>query len=133
MLATFLVVFMIVGVVAHVADAAGKKNEKTAVSADLGDLSSFKKISEDTMELVSKKQMAEAKAKIKELETAWDNAEEKMKPMNPEKWTSVDKSIDWVLSSLRSAQPVPEECASALKTLIVKFDSMSPKSDAGTK
>jgi len=65
---------------------------KRKTGPELGDLSAFKKIAEDTLALVEKDQMAEAKAKIKELESAWDDAEETMNPKNPSKWNSIDKS-----------------------------------------
>jgi len=90
----------------------------------LGDLAPFKKIAVDTLELVKKNELVQAKTRIKDLETAWDEAEEIMKPKSPEKWTSVDKSIDRALAQLRSAQPDPAACIAALKTLIAKFTTM---------
>ena len=91
----------------------------------LGDLSPFKKIAEDTLEIVKRGKMAEAKNRIKDLETAWDDAEETMKPKSPEKWQSVDKSIDRALAKLRTAEPEPAACATALKVLIAKFTVMN--------
>ena len=99
----------------------------TTVSADiavLGDLTEFKKIAEDTLAIVEKKDMAGAKARIKDLETAWDNAEAAMRPKSETAWTVVDKSIDHALAALRSDSPNSEDCAMKLKTVIVR---MSPK------
>ena len=93
----------------------------------LGDLSAFKKIAEETLDLVDKGQLAEAKAKVKELETEWDKAEESMKPLNTEKWNSLDKSIDRALGQLRTAEPNQAACSLALKKLIAKFAAMSAK------
>jgi len=90
----------------------------------LGDLSSFKKIAEDSLAMVGKKQMPEAKARIKDLETAWDVAEETVKARNPAKWNSADKSIDKALAELRSSDPDPAACAKALKIVIAKFAVM---------
>lgn len=98
-----------------------------AGSGALGDLTSFKKIAEDTLALVGKKQMPEAKARIKDLETAWDVAEEAVKPRNPAKWNSADKSIDKALAELRSSEPDPAACAKALKIVIAKFAVMGDK------
>lgn len=99
----------------------------TTASADiavLGDLTEFKKIAEDTLAIVEKKDMAGAKARIKDLETAWDNAEAAMRPKSETAWTVVDKSIDHALAALRSDSPNSEDCAMKLKTVIVR---MSPK------
>ncbi len=99
----------------------------TTASADiaaLGDLAEFKKIAEDTLAIVEKKDMAGAKARIKDLETAWDNAEVVMRPKSETAWTVVDKSIDHALAALRSDSPNSEDCAMKLKTVIVR---MSPK------
>lgn len=106
-----------------------EKSPKDAAqsSTSLGDLSSYKKIAEDTLQIAEKGDFAVAKTRIKDLETEWDNAEEKMKPLNPEKWTSVDKSIDRALAQLRSGQPDAEACKSSLKSLIAKFTVMDKK------
>lgn len=93
-------------------------------SGVLGDLSPFKKIAEDTLDLVKKNELAQAKTRIKNLETAWDDAEETMKPKSPEKWNSVDKSIDRALAQLRSAEPDPAACTATLKTVIAKFTTI---------
>ncbi|MCP1445460.1 preprotein translocase SecF subunit [Pseudomonas sp. GGS8] len=98
---------------------------KTAVSAStsLGDLSSFRTITVDTARLVDTGDLKAAKARITDLETAWDQAEETLRPKSPASWTSVDKSIDRALSQLRSGKPDPKACADALKTLLAKLDS----------
>lgn len=106
-------------------------SKNTAIEAqkgsELGDLSAFKKIAEDTLALVEKDQLADAKSKIKELETAWDDAESQMKPLNSEKWNSLDKSIDRALAQLRTAQPDQASSSAALKKLIAKFTAMNTK------
>ncbi|EJM16943.1 protein-export membrane protein SecF [Pseudomonas sp. GM18] len=98
---------------------------KTAVSAStsLGDLSSFRTITVDTARLVDAGDLKAAKARITDLETAWDQAEETLQPKSPASWTSLDKSIDRALSQLRSGKPDPKACADALKTLLAKLDS----------
>jgi hypothetical protein len=101
---------------------------KTAVSAStaagsLGDLSSFQTITVDTARLVDAGDLKAAKARITDLETAWDQAEETLQPKSPADWTSVDKSIDRALSQLRSGKPDPTACAEALKTLLAKLES----------
>jgi preprotein translocase SecF subunit len=98
---------------------------KTAVSAStsLGDLSSFRTITVDTARLVDAGDLKAAKARITDLETAWDQAEETLQPKSPAAWTSVDKSIDRALSQLRSGKPDPKACADALKTLLAKLDN----------
>lgn len=89
--------------------------------ASLGDLTPFQRIAEDSLRLVEAHDLPGAKTRIKDLETAWDAAEEHLQPLNPEEWTSVDKSIDRALTQLRSGQPDAAACAVALKTLIAKF------------
>lgn len=89
----------------------------------LGDLSAYRKIVMDTSALVNTGDMSAARSRITDLETAWDQGEEKLQPMSPSDWTAVDKSIDRALSQLRSGSPDPKACASALTTLLAKIDS----------
>ena len=39
---------------------------------------------------------------IKDLELSWDRSEAKMKPLAPEKWTTVDVAIDRALKEVRA-------------------------------
>ena len=103
---------------------ARKPNTGSADVASLGDLTEFKKIAEDTLAIVEKKDLAGAKARIKDLEMAWDNAEGAMRPKSETAWTAVDKAIDHALAALREDSPNPEDCAMKLKTVMVR---MSPK------
>ncbi len=90
----------------------------------LGDLAPFAKIAADSLALVQRGDLKGAKVRIKDLETAWDDAEERMQPMSPEDWTAVDKSIDRVLAQLRSGNPDATACDAALRTLIAKLSSL---------
>lgn len=93
------------------------QNTKTAGSdrSSLGDLSSFVKIEMDTLSLVNKGDLPGAKTRIKDLETAWDNAQSDIQPKDPSKWTEIDGTIDDVLSELRSGNPNQSKCKSALE------------------
>lgn len=82
----------------------------------LGDLSSFRKIEEDTQNLVNDGNLSAAKSRVDDLESAWDDAEAKLKPMNKTKWTEIDDSIDKVLSELRDKHQDAEACKVALKS-----------------
>jgi hypothetical protein len=71
----------------------------------LGDLSAFRQIAQDTLVLVQANNLSQAKMRITDLETAWDDGQARLKPMNPDKWTALDGVIDTVLKTLRALQP----------------------------
>ncbi|MBP1964268.1 hypothetical protein [Paenibacillus aceris] len=87
-------------------------------ASPLGDLSSFKKIAEDTQNLVNAGNMSGAKSRVDDLEHSWDNAEARLKPMNKKKWTEVDDAIDKVLRQVRAVHQDAEACKAALESLI---------------
>lgn len=97
-------------------------------AANLGDLSAYALIANDSLQLVQQGDLPAAKARMKNLETAWDQAEEQLQPRNPDDWKAVDKAIDRALSQVRSGQPIAADCTAALEGLLAQIASKQASS-----
>ena len=91
----------------------------------LGDLSKFKTIVADTKVLADKNDLPAAKARIKDLEVTWDDAESGLKPRDAANWHILDKAIDRALATLRASKPVQADCQQSLNDLLSLFDQMA--------
>jgi uncharacterized membrane-anchored protein len=92
-------------------------------TAPLGDVSAFRKIATDMLALVKADDVAGAKTRAGDLETAWDAGQARMRPMNLERWTVMDGAIDDVLTKVRAGKPGPE-CAASLEALVSVIDNL---------
>src|SRR6202030_2274226 len=98
---------------------------EAASPSKLGDLSKFRTIVVDTKTLADKGDLPAAKARIKDLETSWDEAEAGLKPRAAPDWHTIDKAIDRALDALRAASPDANKSKQALADLLTIMDQMS--------
>jgi uncharacterized membrane-anchored protein len=89
-----------------------------APSTRLGDLSPFRVITQDTLNMLNRGDQSGATTRITDLETAWDDGQARLKPRDTAAWTRIDGKIDKVLRELRSASPNPASEKDALNALL---------------
>jgi hypothetical protein len=59
-----------------------------------------------------------ATARIKDLETAWDDDQATLQPLDDTGWTVLDGQIDSVLTAVRASNPDPATETHTLTTLL---------------
>lgn len=84
----------------------------------LGDLSTFRGITQDTLNLLNAGDQSAATTRVDDLEIEWDNAEARLKPRDRAAWTEIDDRIDKVLRELRATSPSPTSEMAALTGLL---------------
>jgi len=82
------------------------------------DLAPLRTITQDTLARVEAGNQGAAKTRVKDLETAWDKDQTKLKPMDATAWTFLDGRIDAVLTSIRAPKPDKVAEAAALHGLL---------------
>ena len=83
------------------------------------EIAKFRVVTQDTLAKVQAGDQAGATSRIKDLETAWDNDQGTLQPINSTAWSILDRQIDAVLKALRSSSPDANAQTQALTTLLV--------------
>jgi hypothetical protein len=99
----------------------GQTANAPAAANALGDMTAFKTIVTDVQALIGH-DLPGAATRITDLETAWDDAEDKLRPLDQAQWGAVDGKIDTALKSLRAATPDAAKAAAALTALQTALD-----------
>ena len=84
----------------------------------LGDLSDLTTIINDVSSMASSGDLAAAKGRITDFESAWDQRETAIRPLNPTYWGNVDDAADVALKALRASSPDPAGVKAALAALL---------------
>ena len=105
-------------VVASVSTGATSTTQALAPASPLGDMSIFRKITQDTLDKLAAGDQSGATTRIGDLEYEWDNAQSRLKPRNGAEWAKVDGKIDTVLRELRAVHPNEETENAALVALL---------------
>lgn len=71
------------------------------------DVAAFRTIVSDTLAKVQAGDQAGAVARITDLESAWDQAQDRLQPLDPTGWEYLDGKIDHALKAVRAASPDP--------------------------
>ena len=82
------------------------------------EIARFRTIAQDTVAKVQAGDQAAATARVKDLETAWDDDEATLRPMDEAAWHLLDDRIDSVLKALRASKPDPATETQTLTALL---------------
>jgi hypothetical protein len=85
------------------------------------DVTEFRRITQDTLTKVQTSDQAGAIARIKDLETSWDNKQSTLEAIDGPTWTALDGQIDDALHALRTSNPDVSTETSTLTTLLTSL------------
>ena len=82
------------------------------------EIAKFRVIAQDTLAKVQAGDQVGAVNRVKDLETAWDNEQATLQPMNSTAWLILDGQIDATLKAVRSSKPDRAAQTQTLTTLL---------------
>lgn len=103
------------------AQAPAQAPASAAATSPLGDLTEYRAIAEDSLKIVKTGDFAGANKRLKDLETSWDNAEDRMKKKSYNRWRAVDNAMDAALDKLSAKKPDAAASEKALENLIARL------------
>ncbi len=92
-------------------------------AASLGDLSPMIVIVTDVQKSAATGDFAKAATRITDWETAWDDAADKMRPLNKGAWGKIDDASDAALDAVRAKSPDAATVTPALAALLAALNN----------
>ena len=96
-----------------------------ASTSGLGNLTSLKTIVTDVRTDVDKGDMTAAAARMTDYESAWDQGQTSIRPLNPTYWAHVDAASDSAIKALREPHPSADKARKTLSALMASLDNPS--------
>jgi hypothetical protein len=96
-----------------------------SITTGLGDLSPLKAIVADVQADADQGDMTAAAARMTVYESAWDQGQTSIRPLNPTNWGNVDAASDAAIKSLREPHPSPNKVKGALSELMASLNDPS--------
>lgn len=103
---------------------------KTVAVGSLGDLSKFKTIVADVQTIAKTSNFVAAEKRVRDFETAWDEAEATLRPMSANAWGAIDGAADKAFRALRAASPSADTVTATLSALMTTLDNPVQSADA---
>jgi uncharacterized membrane-anchored protein len=96
--------------------------QKSTANFPPAEVTKFRTITQDTLAKVQAGDQGGATARIKDLETTWDDDQPTLQPLDNTGWTVLDGQIDSVLTALRASRP---DVATEKQTLASLLNSLA--------
>jgi uncharacterized membrane-anchored protein len=97
--------------------------QQATANLPAADLTQFRTISQDTLDLVASGHQAAATSRIADLESAWDDDQSRLEPLDETAWNFFDQEIDAALTAVRASNPDTTAEQQALGALITSLTS----------
>jgi hypothetical protein len=106
------------------------QSQPAATAAAANDnMTPYRTLAADTLTAFKAQDMATAKKKARELESAWDAREKALQKKSPDVWGQIDKAMDAFIKPMQDKSPDPAKVQAAYDAFIAKLQ-LAAKSDA---
>ena len=127
-----LVMFTVSGTLTSSAQAsmpASEQSQPAAATPADDNMTPYRRLATDTLTAFKAHDMASAKKKAKELETAWDKDQKALQKNSPDVWNQIDKAMDDLIKPMQDKAPDTARVQTAYDTFIAKLQ-LAVKDDA---
>lgn len=111
------------GTIAVAAREAKPMDEATPAVASVRDdnMTPYRNLAADTLRAFKANDLATARKKAKDLETAWDKNEKALQKKSPDVWEQIDKAMDDFIKPLAAKSPDAGKVQAAYDSFIAKL------------